>query len=212
MLTAHVSFFFYLSFFSQKTPESTAAVLAAIPAYQAAVHDAVSTSLASTPSAATFDAARLKQLVKNALSAARLTVQLSSQAKAAQAWSVADWISLVAAAKNNERFKGAVAVQTLIKQLVSVLGGSVADEGAAGKKDKKKQQDKKRKASVDDDATAAAKKAKADDDEEAPAMNEVEVEVEMDDDEVAPAASAKGTPSKKEKKDKKKRRRSEGKA
>ncbi|GAA5875536.1 hypothetical protein JCM16303_000661 [Sporobolomyces ruberrimus] len=195
-----------VSYTNLKTPESTSAVLAGIPAYQSALHDALSTSLTSTPSAATFDAARLKQLVKNALSAARLTVQLESQTQAAKAWSVSEWIALLDAAKTNERFKGAVAVQTLIKQLVSVLGGSVAED-AAGKKDKKK--DKKRKATEDvASSESKGKKVKAAEEEEV-GMNEVEVEVEMDDEEASPA---KGTPSKKEKKDKKKRRRSEGKA
>ncbi|GAA5900230.1 DNA-directed DNA polymerase [Sporobolomyces salmoneus] len=197
-----------VSYTNLKTPESTAAVLAGVPAYQSALHDALSTSLTSAPSAATFDAARLKQLVKNALSAARMTVQLSSQAQAAKAWSVSEWISLLDAAKSNERFKGAVAVQTLIKQLVSVLGGSIVEEG--GKKEKKK--DKKRKATEDvASSESKGKKAKPEVEEEETGMNEVEVEVEMDEEEVAPAGG-KGTPSKKEKKDKKKRRRSEGKA
>ncbi|GAA6061834.1 hypothetical protein JCM10212_000751 [Sporobolomyces blumeae] len=193
-----------VSYANLKTPESKAAILSEVPVYREALHDALKTSLASTPSTATYDAARLKQLVKNALAAARLTVQLSSQSDAAEAWSVAEWIELVDAAKANERFKGAVAVQTLLKQLVSVLGGSVAADGE-GKKQKK---DKKRKAT--DEGEPKGKKAKGPEAEVADeaGANEVEVEVEMDEEDVP----AKGTPSKKDKKKEKKRRRSEGKA
>ncbi|GAA5947327.1 hypothetical protein JCM3765_001627 [Sporobolomyces pararoseus] len=207
-----------VSYTNLKTPESTAAVLAGIPSYQSALQEALSTSLTSTPSAATFDASRLKQLVKNALSAARLTVQLSSQAQANKLWSVPEWISLVQAAKTNERFKGAVAVQTLIKQLVSVLGGTVVEEGGSGsgKKDNKKK-DKKRKApevEEEEDSTlieSKGKKVKATNEEDQEVgMNEVEVEVEMDEEE--PVVKTGATPSKKDKKEKKKRRRSEGKA
>ncbi|GAA6006454.1 hypothetical protein JCM11491_004966 [Sporobolomyces phaffii] len=220
-----------VSYTNLKTPESTQAVLAGIPAYASALHDAVAGSLASSSSSAvTFDASRLKQLVKHALHAARVSVQLSSsRAAAAEAWSVAEWVDLVDALRTNERFKGAVAVQTLIKQLVGVLGGTVADApttSAATKKDLKKK-DKKRKATEDDDVASSPakggasnnKKAKENDDDDAAAsgMNEVEVEVEVEMDEddatVSPAKGTTGsTPSKKDKKDKKKRRRSEGKA
>ncbi|GAA5941137.1 uncharacterized protein JCM15063_000657 [Sporobolomyces koalae] len=207
-----------VSNFNLKTPESKAAVLAGIPTYQQALHEALSTSFTASPTTATFDAARLKQLVKHALASARLTVQMSKggASEAAERWSVPAWIELVDQARSNERFKGAVAVQTLLKQLVSVLGGSIASSGNDAKK--KTLADKKRKlATTNDEATPKKVKAQA----QPTGMNEVEVEVEMDeDDEVNPGAVAagtetgsttKGTPNgKKDKKDKKKRRRSEG--
>ncbi|CEQ39726.1 SPOSA6832_01297 [Sporobolomyces salmonicolor] len=220
------------SYANLKTAESKSAILASLPVYSSALHHAVSTSLTSAPSAATFDAARLKQLVKHALAAARLTVQLSSQARAAapQAWAVAQWIELVDAAKRNERFKGAVAVQTLLAQLVRVLGGTVGDAedaGAAKGKAAAARKDKKRKApaGVEEAGAAAAaeprgKKAKAHEDvadQSVPGEAEVEVEVEVEADEEEAAQGEENgaeadTPrkGKKDKKKDKKRRRSEG--
>ncbi|GAA5863751.1 hypothetical protein JCM1840_005755 [Sporobolomyces johnsonii] len=214
------------SYANLKTAESKSAILASLPVYSSALHHAVSTSLTSAPSAATFDASRLKQLVKNALAAARLTVQLSSQSNAAQTWAVAQWVALVDAAKSNERFKGAVGVQTLIKQLVSVLGGTVVEagleEGGAAAKGKAAKKDKKRKAAAAAIEAEAAeprgKKAKAGEvaDQSIPGEAEVEVEVEADEEEPVAQGEEKGaegdTPrkGKKEKKKDKKRRRSEG--
>lgn len=150
---------------SQKTPESKSAVLAAIPAYRAALFTALSTSLTSTTAAAAnFDAARLKLLAKQALACARLTVSLSSQAEAAKLWRPQEWSSLVADAAKSDRFKGAVGVTTLVKQLVGVLGSSVADGATAASSSSKK--DKKRKAGAEaakeqEQQGTPAKKAKA---------------------------------------------------
>ncbi|GAA6051861.1 hypothetical protein JCM3770_005503 [Rhodotorula araucariae] len=155
----------FTGYASLKTPEAKAAVLAAIPPYRAALFAALSTSLTSASESAEFDAARLKLLAKQALASARLTVSLSSQADAAALWRPQEWAGLVADAGRSDRFKGAVGVITLIKQLVGVLGAAVdgADKGGAAAK-----KDKKRKADADKPvaATAAkegtpAKKAKA---------------------------------------------------
>ncbi|GAA5996088.1 uncharacterized protein JCM10292_007386 [Rhodotorula paludigena] len=128
----------FTSFANLKTAESKTAVLAEIPSYRSALYSAISTSLTSaTPE---FDAARLKTLTKQALSSARQTVQLSSQADAAKLWRPVEWAALVSQAQGSERFKGAVGVHTLLKQLVGVFGGSVeeAAKPAGGKKDKKR--------------------------------------------------------------------------
>lgn len=150
----------------QKTPESKSAVLTAMPAYRSALFTALSTSLTSSSSAAAeFDAARLKLLAKQALASARLAVSLSSQADAAKAWHPQEWSGLVAEAAKSDRFKGAVGVTTLVKQLVGVLGATVADDKAASKKDKKRKagevQASSSAAAAKEQQGTPAKKAKA---------------------------------------------------
>ncbi|GAA5896425.1 hypothetical protein JCM8208_001871 [Rhodotorula glutinis] len=153
------------SYASLKTPESKSAVLAAMPAYSSALFTALSTSLTSSSSAAAeFDAARLKLLAKQALASARLAVSLSSQADAAKAWHPQEWSGLVADAAKSDRFKGAVGVTTLVKQLVGVLGATVADDTkSASKKDKKRKAGEVQSAasSSKEQQGTPAKKAKA---------------------------------------------------
>ncbi|GAA5938783.1 hypothetical protein JCM3775_001989 [Rhodotorula graminis] len=161
------------SYASLKTAESKSAVLAAMPAYRSALFTALSTSLTSSSSAAAeFDAARLKLLAKQALASARLAVSLSSQADAAEAWRPQEWSGLVADAAKSDRFKGAVGVTTLVKQLVGVLGATVADDTKSASK-----KDKKRKAGEGQSAASSAKEQQG-----TPAKK-------------AKASPAKGTPS-----------------
>ncbi|GAA6004581.1 hypothetical protein JCM10207_000945 [Rhodosporidiobolus poonsookiae] len=182
------------SYAALKTPESKSAVLAFLPSYRLALYTTISTSLtATTSTSSTFDAARLKLLAKQALSAARLTVQLSSQSTAADVWSPAEWAALADPTKVSDRFKGATGVLRLVKQLVGVLGGQVDDAKKAGavagaKKDKKR----KAAAMTDDGATAPAqaqatpskgKKAKAS--APAPATPASKPEEEVQDESVA---------------------------
>ncbi|GAA5968040.1 hypothetical protein JCM11641_003709 [Rhodosporidiobolus odoratus] len=123
-----------------KTPESTSPVLAFLPSFRSALYTTISTSLASSATTGSLDAARLKLLSKNALTVARLTVQLSSQSSAADLWKPQDWATLCDPSKVSDRFKGAQGVTQLVKQLVGVLGGSVeaVAKPAGGKKDKKR--------------------------------------------------------------------------
>ncbi|BGP37888.1 DNA-directed DNA polymerase [Rhodotorula kratochvilovae] len=232
----------FTSYASLKTPESKAAVLAAIPSYRAALFAALSTSLTSASASAEFDASRLKLLAKQALAAARLTVSLSSQTEAATLWRPQEWSGLVADAGRSDRFKGAVGVITLVKQLVGVLGVAVDGGEKAAKKDKKRKADpavaavkeqgtpaKKAKASLAKGTPASAAKGKkaaaAPTPAPAPAAAAANPESEVQDESVEDDAAADesmavdgaeaqdATPSKKKsKKDKKRRRESAGKA
>ncbi|BGO97632.1 rDNA transcriptional regulator POL5 [Rhodotorula toruloides] len=194
-----------------KTAESKAGVLAALPPYRDALYTALSSSLSASTASPDFDIARLKLLAKQALAIARLTVQISSQSTAAQLWKADEWAKLIDVAKKNERFKGAVGVQTLVKQLVGVLGASVAENAAAGKAGKK---EKKRKAGAADKANEGTPAKKAKQDKAAvPAPLAAAPENEVQDESVEAAEGAEAdtaTPSKKDKK--KKRRQSAGKA
>lgn len=181
----------------------------------------MSTSLLSTPSASgALDAPRLKLLAKNALSAARLSVQLSSQSDAAAVWKPTQWAALLdpSQGKVSDRFKGATGVLGLVKQLVGVLGSSVEGEPKAAKKDKKRKAvDAPSASSATTPAPAAAvvstpngKQKKAKTGSTPAAKPEEEVQDESTGDVSMSAVGAgEGTPSgKKGKKDKKKRRES----
>jgi hypothetical protein len=118
----------------QKSADSVAAIVSAMPAYRNALYDSIHSSLvaASNPE---MDAARLKSLAKHALAGARLTKQLSP-AKTSEIWQPAAWAELVGLAKSK------AGVMSLLKQVASILGAepAVADSGAASgsKKDKKR--------------------------------------------------------------------------
>ncbi|BGP13813.1 hypothetical protein JCM10213_006354 [Rhodosporidiobolus nylandii] len=205
------------SYAALKTPASTSAALSFLPAYRTALYTTLSTSLTAPPSTGSLDAARLKLLTKHALSAARLSVSLSSQADAAKVWQTAEWAALCDPSKIADRFKGATGVLQLVRQLVGVLGGSV--DGAAKPAGAKK--DKKRKAADTEVAPAGAatpkgKKAKSTNstpaskpeeevqDESAEAAVAVEAGADAS---MAVEGGAPDTPSgKKGKKEKKKRR------
>ena len=116
----------------QKSADSVAAIVSAMPAYRNALYDSIHSSLvaASNPE---MDAARLKSLAKHALAGARLTKQLSP-AKTTEIWQPAAWAELVGLAKSK------AGVMSLLKQVASILGAEPVDGGAAGgsKKDKKR--------------------------------------------------------------------------
>ncbi|GAA5822951.1 hypothetical protein JCM11251_004433 [Rhodosporidiobolus azoricus] len=145
------------SYAALKTAESMPAVLAFLPSYRSALYSTISSSLSTASTTGSLDAARLKLLAKHALSAARLTVQLSSQSEAAPLWKPQEWVELLdpAQGKVSDRFKGATGVLGLVKQLVGVLGQSVEVKPAGSKKDKK------RKAAEAVDAPPAATPSKA---------------------------------------------------
>jgi hypothetical protein len=206
----------------QKTNESKSSLLSFLPSYASSLFTTVSSSLLSTPSSSgALDAPRLKLLAKNALSAARLSVQLSSQSDAASVWKPQQWAALLdpSQGKVSDRFKGATGVLGLVKQLVGVLGASVEGEPKAAKKDKKRK-------AVDAPSTTApsvaavstpngkAKKAKTGSTPAAKPEEEVQDESiadEAGDVSMTGAAAGEGTPSsKKSKKAEKKRRRESG--
>ncbi|GEM09587.1 DNA polymerasephi subunit [Rhodotorula toruloides] len=196
-----------------KTPESKAGVLTILPAYRDALYNGLSSSLSASTTSPGFDIVRLKLLAKQALAVARLTVQISSQSTAAQLWKADEWAKLIDVAKKNERFKGAVGVQTLVKQLVGILGASGSENAAAGKAGKK---EKKRKAGAADKATEGtpAKKVKQDKPAAAAAAPApvAAPESEVQDESVEAAEGAEAETATRSKRDKKKRRQSAGKA
>ncbi|BGP29993.1 DNA-directed DNA polymerase [Rhodotorula toruloides] len=181
-----------------KTPESKSGVLSALPPYRDALYSALSSSLSSSTASPDFDIARLKLLAKQALAVARLTVQISSQSTAAQLWKADEWAKLIDVAKENERFKGAVGVQTLVKQLVGVLGASVTENTAPGKAGKK---EKKRKAGAAEKVNEGTPAKKVKQDKAAvPAPLAAAPENEVQDESVEAAEGAEvetATPSKK---------------
>ncbi|BGO89524.1 hypothetical protein NBRC10512_003985 [Rhodotorula toruloides] len=190
---------------SLKTPESKAEVLAVLPPYRDALYSALSSSLSASTASPDFDIARLKLLAKQALAVARLTVQISSQSTAAQLWKADEWAKLIDVAKKNERFKGAVGVQTLVKQLVGVLGASVSENAAAGKAGKK---EKKRKANAADKVNEGTPAKKSKQDKAAvPAPLAAAPENEVQDESVEAAEGAEAETATPSKKDKKKKRR-----
>ncbi|KAI5479615.1 DNA polymerase phi subunit [Pseudohyphozyma bogoriensis] len=156
---------------SLKTPESKAKILSAVPSYRDAILKVLSTSV-SDPST-TFDAARLKELVKLALAAVRITIGASSSAEAQKLWKGKEFAPVLDGLKSSERFKGAVGVQNLLKQLLVVLGGEKEKKAEAGEKKKKRK------------------------------VEEPEVEVEVEEEEMAVDESPKKKKKKDKKKDKK---------
>lgn len=133
---------------AQKTDETKSVILADLPAYRDAIYAVLSSSLTDTSS--TFDAARLKEVVKFALAAVRTTTAVSDAARTATLWRASEFAELVESFKASERFKNAVAIHNMLKQLVTLAGGAVAKSGKrkneeGGKKvEKKARKEKKR--------------------------------------------------------------------
>lgn len=185
---------------NQKTASSKANILAAIPPYQASLIDVLTNSI-SDP-ATTMDASRLKELFKLSLAAARITTSMSDAATTKKLWKGEEFSPLLVSIKESERFKGAVAVQNLLKQLLGVLGQDKAVVGnGAGPKRKRDE--------VVTPVEAKSKKSKKESKVEAvetPAEAEVEVELEEDaelEENEVKVESKKGKKNKKSKKEKK---------
>lgn len=169
---------------AQKTDQSKSDILAAIPSYRAAMHKVLLSPFSD--SASTLDAARVKELVKLALGAVRITTAASSPASTASLWNAAEFTALAEQYKAHDRFKGAVAIQNLLQQLVTLINGPSAKAST------------KRKSA--DEPVKAEKQAKKGKKSEKPTAPEVEVEVE---EEIAAPVVATQAPGKKVKKDKK---------
>ena len=105
----------------QKTDQSKSDILALLPSYRSAIHTVLSSPL--TDATSTFDAARIKELTKLALAAVRITTAVSSPATTAVLWKADEFSTLAESYKSSDRFKGAVAIQNLLKQLVTLIGG-----------------------------------------------------------------------------------------
>lgn len=138
-----------------------------MPSFRAAVYAVLSSPLADTVSS--FDASRIKELVKIALAAVRITVSASSSSSPTleSIWNGQDFVELADRYKTSERFKGALAIQNLLRQLVTVVSGASASNGPSTKrkadavtevssKDKKAKKDVAA-AAVDEDSSTIAK-------------------------------------------------------
>ena len=189
------------SYGALKTDEAKAEVVKAVPAYKSAILAVLNSSV--TDAASSFDASRLKEVAKLALAGIRITTAASSAATAHQLWSPAEFVVAADTLRQSPRFKGAVAIQSLLKQVVTVAGGTWdASAAPAGKKSKRKAGE----AEDEVKAGSKAKKAKAVVAEEVGEV-EVEVEVEVDEaSEVEEEARAKVVPSPKGKAARKERK------
>ncbi|SGY73558.1 BQ5605_C005g03303 [Microbotryum silenes-dioicae] len=209
----------YVAQFS-KAPETTRPLLSkSLPRYQQALLSVFTSAADPEKPSASFDASRLKDLVKFALAGVRLTKNLDAT-QVNDVWQVENWIQAGEALKSSDRFKSAAGVHYSLKQLIAMIGvGS-----KAGKKDQGDAVGKKRKAGTDLPAPSTnaegkqLKKTKTTSTvvHGAPVVEEVaaELEVEVEDDEEIEraaaalsggAASEKGSKGKKSKKDKKRK-------
>jgi hypothetical protein len=161
--------------------------------YRSTIFSVLSSSL--TDEKATLDAARLKEVAKLALAAARTTVSVSDPATTASIWKVDEFVTLVEGYRLSNRFRGALAIQGLLKQLITLAGGPSAKVGG-----KRKNADEGDKSGTKEKATKKVKSEKKGKNVEP----EVEVEVEMEEEvEVVEEEVVKGDKkgSKKEKKE-----------
>lgn len=135
-----------------------------------------------------------------ALSAVRITTVSSDAARTATIWRATEFADLIEQFKKSERFKGAVAIQSLLKQIVALAGGPAPKVVGGGKRKnaEEEQGEKEEKAPKGKKAKKAKKAA------------EVEVEVEEEQveeaEEVAEVVAKSPKKAKKEKKDKERKR------
>ncbi|KAK4703351.1 DNA polymerase phi, partial [Phenoliferia sp. Uapishka_3] len=184
------------SYAGLKTDVSKAGVLAAMPSYRNTLFNVLSSS--ATDPATIFDAARLKEVAKFALTAVRTTSAATTPEATRALWNADEFATVLEQFQTSDRFKGAVAIQSIIKQLVAVLGGGKPTK-VAGVKRKSVEEPVKETAKA---ATATKKSKKSK--QSAP---EVEVEIEVEDaeeEEDVPVADVKS--GKRDKKDKKERK------
>ena len=173
-----------------------------MPSYRAALFSVLST--AATDPATTFDAARLKEVAKFALQAVRTTVAASSAEATRTLWNADAFATVLEEFRTSDRFKGAVAIQSIVKQLVAVLGGGKPTKAVAGVKRKSVEEEP---AKENTTVKSSAKKPKKSKRATAPAEVEVEVEEEEVEEEVetAPAVGKSKSEKKEKRKEKKKR-------
>ncbi|KAL8283181.1 hypothetical protein RQP46_005959 [Phenoliferia psychrophenolica] len=158
------------SYAGLKTDASKAGVLAAMPSYRATLFNVLES--AATDPATTFDAARLKEVAKFALTAVRTTAAASSAEATRALWNADAFATVLEQFRTSDRFKGAVAIQSIVKQLVAVLGGGKPTKVAGVKRKSVEEEPAK-----EETAKVAGKKSKKSK-KAAPAEVEVEVEVE----------------------------------
>jgi hypothetical protein len=106
-----------------------------MPSFRSAVYTVLSDSL--TESTSSFDASRIKELMKIALSTVRLTISASALSNSSNAiWKGEEFTELADKFKSSERFKGALAIQNLLRQLVTIVSGASASTSNGGTKRK----------------------------------------------------------------------------
>lgn len=120
-----------------------------------------------------------------------LVAASSDKAVVGSIWNASEFDALLEQFKSSDRFKGAVATQNLLKQLVALVGGPVSKSGTDGKKRKNVEPEEK---------VSKVKKSKKGKQDAATVEPEVEVEVEIEEVEVEEEEKR----SKKEKKERKK--------
>lgn len=195
--------------FKQKSAESKSAILSVMPSYRLAIHSTLSSSLTETTSI--FDAARLKELLKLSLASVRLTLNASDLNKALTEviWKSTEFDTIMSGFKSSERFKGAVAIQNLLKQLIALIGAPVVAGKKVEEKEVKKVNGKASKRKNDDqeeegEKVKVNKKTKKGKKEpEAEVEVEVEEDIEVEEEEPTVEVTKKEKKSKKDKKEKK---------
>lgn len=108
-----------------------------MPSLRSAIYSVFSLPLTDTTTS--FDSSRLKELGKIALSAVRITLSSASSTTSSSSsassstsasitqtiWKAEEFEGLIEGYKTSERFKGAVAIQNLLRQLVGLVATSV---------------------------------------------------------------------------------------
>lgn len=187
-----------------------------MPSYRSALLSTLTASASSTPTTSgTFDASRLKDLLKFALAAIRLTLTSASNdsTPVRKIWVADDWVQVGEELRKSDRFAKAQGIQNSLKQVVGMIGGASASAAAPAPKEGKKKRKQDEVDAVEAESTPKSKKGKkavaggAGEKKEkstpvkasAPEV-EVEIEVEEEAEPETPAKGGNGAKSKKEKK------------
>lgn len=184
-----------------------------MPSYRTALLSTFTASASSTPTTSgTFDASRLKDLLKFALAAIRLTLTSASNDSTIvrKIWVADDWVQVGEELRKSERFGKAQGIQNSLKQVVGMIGGASAAPAAAPTKEGKKKRKQEEVDAVEVESTPKSKKGKkavaAEKKDKATPVKasapevEVEIEVEEEAEPETPAKGGNGAKSKKEKK------------
>lgn len=188
-----------------------------MPSYRSALLSTLTASASSTPTTSgTFDASRLKDLLKFALAAIRLTLTSASNdsTPVRKIWVADDWVQVGEELRKSDRFAKAQGIQNSLKQVVGMIGGASASAAAPAPKEGKKKRKQEEVDAVEVESTPKSKKGKkavvggagAETKEKSTPVQasapevEVEIEVEEEPEPETPAKGGNGAKSKKEKK------------
>ncbi|KAM0756343.1 hypothetical protein T439DRAFT_345128 [Meredithblackwellia eburnea MCA 4105] len=207
-----------LSYAKLNTDQSKADIIAGLPTLRSAIYPVLSGAAASTITS--FDAGRLKDCLKICIAAVRITTSITTPEVRSSIWKPDEFSTLLEQLRESERFKTAVSMQAVLKQVIAMLGVKPAPKPSGVAKSAAKAQAKAEAAG----APVAGVKRKSDE-SEAPEptpevaksngkknkkakkdqASEVEVEVEVEEEEPVEPEDLSGKKDKKKKRDKKKK-------